>query len=561
MGDRDDLPVFWPRFGKRRKPSSGFRNALLAAVVAAGGYRRRVAAARRCNARVAVRRPGAGARRVIVKARFVKMTRYGAKAARLHLRYIERDGVERDGSKGVLYGPDGPTRSESFEEPRPGEERQYRLIVSPEDATDLDLTAYVRRLMGQVEKDLGQPLEWAAVNHHDTEHPHAHAVLRGVDKDGRDVRFDRAYISNGLRWRAQELATLELGPRTELEVQRTRAKEIGQERYTSLDREIERRAQGSVVDLSAGTDRARGIDGATLVARLRHLENLRLAERVSPTSWSLAEGWAGHLKECAARGDIIKQMHAALRGDLSRYRIVAPGQAIEPTPAEPHAVLYGRVASKGLSDELAGKYYAVLETAGGSGYHVPLDGRAAETLRPGDLVSFSSRSDEGADRSPPRQRIVVRKEALGLEEQVNHRGPVPLDRLAGQPLAPYGFGADVDRALQRRAERLRALGIDPTDPDRVGKLRELERRALGEGFAARSRESFLAETPSTFQGRVQLSERGADGTPYAVISDGTRFVMVQATPDLRARDGQVVALQRGRDGALRARDPDIDRGR
>src|SRR5262249_53953325 len=159
----------------------------------------------------------------------------------------------------------------------------------------------------------------------------------------------------------------------------------------------------------------------------------------------------------------------ALRGDLSRYRIVAPGQAIEPTPAEPHAVLYGRVASKGLSDELAGKYYAVLETAGGSGYHVPLDARAAEALRPGDLVSFSTRPDgaPSPDASLQRQRVVVRKDALTLEEQVNHCGSVPLDRLAGQPLAPYGFGAEVDRALERRAERLRTLGIDPADADRV----------------------------------------------------------------------------------------------
>src|SRR5271170_6498494 len=99
MPSDDKIAVFRPKFGKGPKPRSGatFRNALLAAVVATGVRRRRLAARGRCNARVAVQRPGAGARRVVVKARFVKMTPSGVKAARLHLRYIERDGVERDG--------------------------------------------------------------------------------------------------------------------------------------------------------------------------------------------------------------------------------------------------------------------------------------------------------------------------------------------------------------------------------------------------------------------------------------------------------------------------------
>jgi hypothetical protein len=155
----------------------------------------------------------------------------------------------------------------------------------------------------------------------------------------------------------------------------------------------------------------------------------------------------------------------------------------------------------------------------------------------------------------------VRKDALALEEQVNHRGPVVLDRLAGQPLAPYGFGAEVDRALKRRAERLRSLGIDPVDPERVAKLRELERRALGERFGSSSGLTFVPDTPGAFQGRVQLAERGADGTPYALVTDGTRFFVLTVTPDLRARDGQLVALKRDRDGKWHARDPDVDRGR
>jgi type IV secretory pathway VirD2 relaxase len=96
---------------------------------------------------------------VVIKARVVRLTAYGAKAAALHLRYIERDGVEKDGSKGVLYGPDGAVERKTFEEPRPREKHQFRLIVSPEDAGELDLTAYVRRLMTRVEQDLGRKVE------------------------------------------------------------------------------------------------------------------------------------------------------------------------------------------------------------------------------------------------------------------------------------------------------------------------------------------------------------------------------------------------------------------
>jgi len=155
---------------------------------------------------------------VVIKARVVRLTAYGAKAAALHLRYIERDGVEKDGSKGVLYGPDGPVERKTFEEPRPREKHQFRFIVSPEDAGELDLTANVRRLMTRVEQDLGRKVEWAAVNHHDTGHPHAHIVVRGIDRGGQELRFERSYIATGMRWRAQEIATQELGPRHEFEL-------------------------------------------------------------------------------------------------------------------------------------------------------------------------------------------------------------------------------------------------------------------------------------------------------------------------------------------------------
>jgi type IV secretory pathway VirD2 relaxase len=554
---------------------------------------------------VAVRPPGALDRRVVVKAHVVRMTPYGAKAAALHLRYIEREGVEKDGSEGRLYAADGTVLAEVFERARPGEKHQFRLIVSPEDAGELDLTAYVRRLMARVEKDLGRRLEWAAVNHFDTEHPHAHVVVRGVDRDGHEVRLDRGYISNGLRWRAQELATEELGPRRELDVQLAQEREVTQDRFTSLDRAIERQTQDHRLELRSGSLPGR-FSASNLLARLEHLEDLGLARRGPRSSWTLTDGWQEQLRELGARRDILKQIHKALSGDRTRYRIVRAGEALDPDAPSGSKVLFGRVAAKGLSDELKGAYYAVLETPSGGAYHVPLSARAADQFRVGDVVSFGTRPEptvrpidrhiaetarqaggvyvhdggssdldragvgrrlrelereglatrQGSDRwavpadliaklesrpraEPPRQQLWVKKLPVSLEAAPHHRGPVWLDRVDEASLAPWGFGAEVRRAVEGRRETLRALGIAADDAHRDRRLREIERLAVGEAMAARTGQEFLTKTPDGFRGRLQL---GPEGAPYAVVSDGARFVLVPASRELHPVAGSTVIV-------------------
>jgi type IV secretory pathway VirD2 relaxase len=609
--ERDDLPIFRPRMGGGRRPkervgSTSLRNAVLANL-------RRTPRSPRSH--VASRGLGAGARRVVVKAHLLRMNASGAKAAALHLRYIERDGVERDGSKGVLYDAGGAVDGRAFERTRPGEKHQFRLIVSPEDGAELDLTTYVRRLMATVERDVDRKLEWAAVNHHDTDHPHAHVVIRGADRDGREVRLARAYISNGLRMRAQELATEELGPRQEIDIRRSRAKEVTQARFTSLDRELERRAKDGRIEVRF-TDRPGLVEPSALIARLVHLEGLRLAERLSPTSWRLAESWQQPLRDLATRGDILKQIHAAISGDPARYRIVRDGEAVPTDAAGGKRVVSGRVASKGLSDELKRTFYAVVETPTGRAYHVPLDARGAEAMRPGDIVSFTTKPEapvRPADRqiaevaraqggvyaleptsdaashpherrlrqlerlglatpeaprrwkvsanllrelterqrdAPVRHRLLFRKEPLSLEGQVRHPGPVWLDRVETDSLAPYGFGAELKRAVGQRREALRRLGVQPDDPNRSAKLRELEQRELGGQIAARSGQAFLPTAPDAFRGRVQLGEAGAPGAPYAVVSDGRRFVVLRATAALRASHGKTVTVTRDAKGRL-----------
>ena len=240
-----------------RAASGSLRNALLVALRGRGWRGARKMTGR---SRVAVNRPGPDARRVTIKAHVARMGLGGGKAAALHLRYIQRDGVEKDGSQGRLYTGDGPARAETFEQPRRGEKHQFRLIVSPEDARELELTEFVRRSMAHVEKDLGRRLEWAAVNHYDTDHPHAHVVVRGVDREGREVRLDRQYISNGLRWRAQELATEELGPRLAIDIRRAQAREVTPR---SASRRWTGSSSGVLETIACMRDRPRARGGST----------------------------------------------------------------------------------------------------------------------------------------------------------------------------------------------------------------------------------------------------------------------------------------------------------
>jgi type IV secretory pathway VirD2 relaxase len=337
--------------------------------------------------------PRRNARRVIVKAHVHKLGRSGAKAAARHLRYVERDGVEKDGSPGVLYGPEGPLARETFEQPRLGEKHQFRFIVSPEDGRDLDLTDYVRELMKRVDTDVGRSLEWAAVNHYDSDHPHAHVLVRGVCREGRQLRMERAYIARGLRWTAQELATERLGPRLESEIQKAREREVCQERFTSLDREIEHAAKEGRVDAKALAERRRNPEPGLLVRRLKHLESLGLVEKVAAGQWLLAEDWQRRLRELGERGDVLKQMHRDLSGgDPERFHVLRPGQGLPEGQGGMDGTVVGRVARKGLSDELRGRtLYAVIETATGDGYHVTVDPRVADSLKVGDLVSLATK--------------------------------------------------------------------------------------------------------------------------------------------------------------------------
>src|SRR5262249_32679585 len=120
---------------------------------------------------------------------------------------------------------------EGFAERAKGDPHQFQVVLSPENGQALDLTQYTRRFMEQVEKDTRSRLDWVAANHYNTAHPHAHILLRGRDLDGQELGLKEHYMTRGMTYRAQDIATETLGHRQPqaLAVQQAKRREWEQE--------------------------------------------------------------------------------------------------------------------------------------------------------------------------------------------------------------------------------------------------------------------------------------------------------------------------------------------
>jgi hypothetical protein len=136
----------------------------------------------------------------------VKLWTAKASTSKAHAGYLSR-GKGVDGTDAEIFGPD----PQGFVTRATEDSHQIRGMISLDAGDRLDLKGFIERLMAQVQRDLGAPIDWLAAVHHDTTHVHAHLLIRGRDLHGRDVYFTKHYWAYGLKYRVQELATAYLG--------------------------------------------------------------------------------------------------------------------------------------------------------------------------------------------------------------------------------------------------------------------------------------------------------------------------------------------------------------
>jgi len=176
-------------------------------------------------------------------------------------------------------------------------------------------------------EDLGTELEWAAVEHHNTEHRHVHIALRGRRDDGEALQLPRQYIQSRIREIASDLCTRQLGYRTERDAQEAERREITETRVTSLDRRIgaeqtKRDGADTHFDVVRNPVQPRLSANARIrtqheVSRLAVLQRMGLAESIGPNTWRVRRDFEQILRAMQETTDRQRTLtaHGALISD------------------------------------------------------------------------------------------------------------------------------------------------------------------------------------------------------------------------------------------------------
>ncbi|KQB57098.1 MULTISPECIES: relaxase/mobilization nuclease and DUF3363 domain-containing protein [Acidovorax] len=383
-------------------------------------------------------------RRVTIKTLLVNQQRASPQSLAKHLRYIERDGAGRDGEPGRAYGPQTDEADlDAFKERSQDDRHHFRFIVSPEDGAELDdLRMYTRHLVGRMEADLGTRLEWVAVDHWNTDNPHTHLIVRGRDDTGKDLIIAGDYIADGFRHRAAKLATEWLGPRTELEIQQSLQREVEQERWTSLDRTLKRESgDDGRVQIERINDPRLQRQRLLLIGRLQRLQRLGLADEMQPGTWAVHADAEKTLRALGERGDIIRTMQRVMSGRPRELAVFEPG--------DDGRTIVGRVAAKGLADELRDRAYLVIDGVDGKAHYVALNARDEPANYPtGSVVEVRGSAEvRAADRN------IAALTSDGLYRTDHHLAIAQRQTQAGRD------PQEVVAAHVRRLEALRRAGI------------------------------------------------------------------------------------------------------
>lgn len=184
--------------------------------------------------------------------------------------YLPQENKDEVKEKPCVFGSDEKEYKKNMAK------KHFRFIISPE-SQDLPMELYIKEVVKEMEKTTGYSFHWQAAVHTDTPNIHAHVVINGFDKKGKEVFFDYDTLTRQFFDIASGLATNIVGERTREQMQATRDKWTVAKRVTEVDKDLLARLKDGQVTYRSGDERR----------RLLFLEELHLARFEGGHNFSL----------------------------------------------------------------------------------------------------------------------------------------------------------------------------------------------------------------------------------------------------------------------------------
>ena len=381
-----------PRFKRRRNEQDSAR--------ALAGVLRRFGSSRRGGD--SSNGGGSGIRGIDARQKCVVKVQYSnsIEAHRFQIReYLIKEGKGIDGGKPELYGTD----IDEYRDNMVGLNR--RIFLCPQ-SNNINLTAMTEEFMLKLEAATGYQFYWLAANHYDTAHHHAHVLINGKDKNGKEIELPRDVVKTFMREYARDVCTAQIGNRTGKEIALEKEKELEAQRYTRLDDRIKDLCgDGGKVNLAE-----RLLDRERVLARLENLRKMNLciykdgAYKLSPT-------WEDDLRANGRYNAFLKARSMLKYTDAVNLKLYS-GET---------GMITGKVTKVFRTDDDASDNHAVIiESLDGKAYFVPLfkkpdmyEGKAKTKLKENELVTVKPVENQKGRLTPfffKREEWQVRKE-------------------------------------------------------------------------------------------------------------------------------------------------------
>jgi len=324
-------------------------------------------------------------------------------------KYLTREGTDRDGNAAQLFGTD----LDEYKKNMVG--KNFRIFLSPE-SLDVDTKELAEQFVKKLEKQTGYKFYWQGACHFNTAHPHAHLLINGIDKQGREVNIPRDIVKTFMRETARDLCTAQAGLRTQRDFDREKEQELSALRFTKLDNyihEISGGLGGLRVSVAGPIK-----DKERVLARLETLRKLNLCTYEN-NGYTLKNNWQEDLKTNSRYNVFLKAREELQYADPSALKVYTGEQGL----------VTGKVTKIYRPDgDASDNHVVVLETLDGRAHFIPLlkkpevyDKSNKSFLKEGELITLKTYKSQKGRLTP----VLFKRELWSIKREIkqnNHSG-------------------------------------------------------------------------------------------------------------------------------------------